>query len=115
MHSHWYDLRSQAHMPVERRFLCILTFSCPPVSVLTGALQYFATRRRITTLHHALYDYTDDRPNEYKTRGSLAPLMRSSDGQAPRTCANEVVGLIGYGIIGMVHRLVLASCCMTSN
>lgn len=57
--------------------------------------QYFACRRRLLPLHHAVLER-----NEWKKRGTLTSLMNSTSGIPPLSCKEEVVGIIGNGAIG---------------
>ncbi|KAJ4404697.1 hypothetical protein N0V82_010440, partial [Gnomoniopsis sp. IMI 355080] len=76
---------------------------------------YFATRRSLVTIHNTLadFDYTSSsspgRPNEWKTKGSMNARMRDGTGKPPRTCKEEVAGIIGYGAVGKhIARLCTA-------
>ncbi|KAI0117678.1 glycerate dehydrogenase [Nemania sp. FL0031] len=55
---------------------------------------YFATRRSLM-LTHAL-----TRAGDWATKGSQQSTMDGPDGKPPRTCGEELVGIIGYGAIG---------------
>ncbi|RFU26261.1 hypothetical protein B7463_g10078, partial [Scytalidium lignicola] len=55
---------------------------------------YFAARRKMVALHEAT------RRNQWKERGTLMGLMKDTEGKAPLTCGEEVMGIIGYGAIG---------------
>ncbi|KAI0525956.1 D-isomer-specific 2-hydroxyacid dehydrogenase family protein [Xylaria bambusicola] len=55
---------------------------------------YFATRRSIMLTHNLT------RAGDWATKGSQQSTMNGPDGKAPRTCRDEVVGIIGYGAIG---------------
>ncbi|KAF2845983.1 hypothetical protein T440DRAFT_406893 [Plenodomus tracheiphilus IPT5] len=57
---------------------------------------YFAARRR--TVH--LDRLTRAHPSEWKEKGSLNRHMRLPDGSPPVTCADEVMGVVGYGGLG---------------
>ncbi|ROW07393.1 hypothetical protein VMCG_03855 [Cytospora schulzeri] len=84
---------------------------------------YLATRRSLVTIHNALMPMpmpmpiptssspsasasasasapAPAGPNVWKTRGSMNGLMRDGTGAPPRTCAQEVVGIVGYGAVG---------------
>ncbi|KAF9872769.1 glycerate dehydrogenase [Colletotrichum karsti] len=61
---------------------------------------YFSTRRRLVTLHNTMMDHTPSRANPWRTTGSMSSLLLDADGRPPRTCGNEIVGMIGYGPIG---------------
>ncbi|KAL7919278.1 D-isomer specific 2-hydroxyacid dehydrogenase [Trichoderma austrokoningii] len=56
---------------------------------------YFACRRRLLTMHRAVFG-TD----EWKTQGTLTRKLLSRDRDLPLTSQEEVVGIIGYGAIG---------------
>lgn len=62
--------------------------------------QYFTTRRSLITMHNTLRDFEPGRPNDWKTMGSLNPRLRDPNGRAPKTCEQEVAGIIGYGALG---------------
>lgn len=64
--------------------------------------QYFATRRSIVSMHNIINDFSPDRPNEWKTKGSLIPRVLDATGQRPRTCGQEIAGIVGYGAVGML-------------
>jgi glycerate dehydrogenase len=55
---------------------------------------YFATRRSIM-LTHAL-----TRAGDWATKRTQQSTMNGPDGKPPRTCRDELVGIIGYGAIG---------------
>ncbi|KAI8956049.1 D-isomer-specific 2-hydroxyacid dehydrogenase family protein [Xylaria longipes] len=55
---------------------------------------YFATRRSIV-LTNAL-----TRAGDWVAKGSQQATMNGPDGIPPRTCRDEIVGIIGYGAIG---------------
>ncbi|KAH9870229.1 hypothetical protein J1614_007152 [Plenodomus biglobosus] len=57
---------------------------------------YFAARRRTVLLDHV----TRAQPSEWKQRGSVNSYMRLPDGMPPVTCADEVMGVVGYGGLG---------------
>lgn len=57
---------------------------------------YFAARRRTVLLDHV----TQAQPSEWNQRGSVNSYMRLPDGMPPVTCANEVMGAVGYGGLG---------------
>jgi lactate dehydrogenase-like 2-hydroxyacid dehydrogenase len=61
---------------------------------------YFACRRRLLRMHHTMF-----RTDEYKSQGTLTRKMLSRDHSLPLSCQEEVVGIIGYGAIGMYPRL----------
>jgi glycerate dehydrogenase len=65
--------------------------------------QYFATRRSLIPLHTAIIDFDKDRPNPWKQRGSVVPRMLDANRKSPNICSQEVVGMVGYGRIGMLH------------
>jgi hypothetical protein len=47
-----------------------------------------------------MMDFDDSRINNWKATGSMASSLQGTDGRAPHTCRNEVVGVFGYGAIG---------------
>lgn len=57
---------------------------------------YFAARRRTVLLDRL----TREQPSEWKAKGSLNRYMRLPDGTPPVTCADEVMGVVGYGGLG---------------
>lgn len=71
---------------------------------------YFATRRSLVTIHNTLTDFSPkgqgqgegegQRPNEWKAKGSMNARMRDGTGAPPRTCREEVAGIVGYGAVG---------------
>ncbi|KAJ5674969.1 uncharacterized protein N7477_004903 [Penicillium maclennaniae] len=63
---------------------------------------YFATRRKLVTLHNATIAVPEslDRNTEWKMNGSLRPKMSRSDGLGPFLCSDETVAIIGYGMLG---------------
>ncbi|TEA14608.1 Glycerate dehydrogenase [Colletotrichum sidae] len=61
---------------------------------------YFSTRRRFIPLHNTMMSHSATRPNPWRATGSMSSLLLDADGRPPHTCANEVVGMIGYGPIG---------------
>ncbi|KAI1073886.1 glycerate dehydrogenase [Whalleya microplaca] len=68
---------------------------CNATSVAEHAIAlYFATRRSIPLSN------TLTRQGEWPKRGSLMKTLDGPDGKPPRTCRDEVVGIIGYGAVG---------------
>ncbi|KAI1160119.1 D-isomer-specific 2-hydroxyacid dehydrogenase family protein [Nemania serpens] len=55
---------------------------------------YFATRRSI------LLTNSLTRAGDWVTKGSQQSTMDGPDGKAPKTCSEELVGIIGHGAIG---------------
>ncbi|KAJ2999210.1 hypothetical protein NUW58_g61 [Xylaria curta] len=55
---------------------------------------YFATRRSIVQTNMLT------RAGDWPTKGSQQATMDGPDNKAPRTCHDELVGIIGYGAIG---------------
>ncbi|KAI0458685.1 D-isomer-specific 2-hydroxyacid dehydrogenase family protein [Xylaria acuta] len=55
---------------------------------------YFATRRSIILTNSLT------RAGDWVAKGSQAATMNGPDGKPPRTCRDELVGIIGYGAIG---------------
>lgn len=77
---------------------------------------YFAARRRVLEMHSLT------RAGEWTNRGTLMFDMLDRDRQPPLTCEDEVVGIIGYGAIGMltcqwtnIPWLVCFFCFLTSH
>lgn len=58
---------------------------------------YFAARRRTVVLDRI----TRRQPSEWKRDGSVNRYMRLPDGKPPLTCKDEIMGVIGYGGLGM--------------
>jgi lactate dehydrogenase-like 2-hydroxyacid dehydrogenase len=56
---------------------------------------YFSTRRRFIQTQQAL------NTDEWTKQGTLMRILEDQNGM-PRTCADEIMGLIGYGVIGML-------------
>ncbi|KAK3941335.1 hypothetical protein QBC46DRAFT_382942 [Diplogelasinospora grovesii] len=61
---------------------------------------YFSARRKLSIFRDALHDFDSSRVNEWKSKGSVAHLLHTPEGKPPPTCSQEVVGMIGYGLIG---------------
>lgn len=59
-------------------------------------------------MHNIINDFAPGRPNEWKSKSSLVPHMLDAAGQRPRTCGQEIAGIIGYGAVGMFF--FLSSC-----
>ncbi|KAI1430190.1 D-isomer-specific 2-hydroxyacid dehydrogenase family protein [Xylaria sp. FL1777] len=55
---------------------------------------YFATRRSVMLTNSLT------RTGDWATKGSQHSTMNGPDGKPPRTCRDEVLGIIGYGAIG---------------
>lgn len=55
---------------------------------------YFATRRSIVSTHLLT------RAGDWASKGSQQSTMNGPDGKPPRTCRDELIGIIGYGAIG---------------
>ncbi|KAI0150410.1 D-isomer-specific 2-hydroxyacid dehydrogenase family protein [Xylariaceae sp. FL1272] len=55
---------------------------------------YFATRRSIVSTHLL------NRAGDWPAKRSQLGVMRTPDDVAPRTCRDEIVGIVGYGAIG---------------
>ncbi|KAI0206310.1 D-isomer-specific 2-hydroxyacid dehydrogenase family protein [Astrocystis sublimbata] len=55
---------------------------------------YFATRRAIIPTNALT------RAGDWDGKGSQLAILNGPDGKAPRTCRDEVLGIIGYGAIG---------------
>ena len=60
---------------------------------------YFAARRRTCTLDRLVRQV----PSEWKVRGSVNGYMRLPDGTPPLTCREEVLGVVGFGGLGMSY------------
>jgi lactate dehydrogenase-like 2-hydroxyacid dehydrogenase len=58
---------------------------------------YFAARRRTVMLDRL----TKLVPSEWKEKKALTAHLRFADGKPPLTCGDEVLGVIGYGSLGM--------------
>lgn len=56
---------------------------------------YFSTRRRFVETQDAI------RSDMWIRNGTLTPMLKDDNGRLPLTCEEEVLGLIGYGAIGM--------------
>lgn len=55
---------------------------------------YFAVRRSIPRSHRLT------QAGEWAKRGILLNVLYGTDGRAPRTCRDEIVGILGYGGVG---------------
>ncbi|KAE8151628.1 D-isomer specific 2-hydroxyacid dehydrogenase [Aspergillus avenaceus] len=69
---------------------------------------YFAARRRLVGLHNTTVSVPEDitQDTEWKMHGGLNRMVRTADGEAPLTCEDETVGIIGYGSLGKrIHTL----------
>ncbi|KAF2728600.1 hypothetical protein EJ04DRAFT_516474 [Polyplosphaeria fusca] len=62
---------------------------------------YFAARRRTVLLDRA----TRQVPSEWMEKRTLTGKLRFSDGKPPLTCGDEVLGVVGYGGLGMCRVL----------
>ena len=75
--------------------------NCPNANVDTVSEHaislYFAARRRVVQMHAA----TMAEPSEWKAKKTLTRLMRFGDGKPPLSCQDEVLGILGYGSLGM--------------
>lgn len=56
---------------------------------------YFAARRRILRVHHAMLN-----SNTWVEQGTLMDKLDLADGQKPLSCEEETVGIIGFGAVG---------------
>lgn len=56
---------------------------------------YFASRRRILTVHHAMLN-----SNRWTEQGTLADTLNLPNSQKPLSCREETVGIIGFGAVG---------------
>ena len=59
---------------------------------------YFAARRRLITLQHAMLDTP-----EWLTNGTLAHKMNIAGSRLPLSCQEEVVGVVGHGAVGKLR------------
>ncbi|KAF4454226.1 glycerate dehydrogenase [Fusarium austroafricanum] len=55
---------------------------------------YFALRRRY------LHSHRLTQAGEWAKRGMLAHVLCGPDGKAPKTCGDEIMGILGYGGVG---------------
>jgi len=55
---------------------------------------YFAARRQFALTERAL------RADEWRRNGHCMHVMKDGNGKMPLTCRDEIMGLIGYGVIG---------------
>ncbi|CAJ2513161.1 Uu.00g012800.m01.CDS01 [Anthostomella pinea] len=68
---------------------------CNATAVAEHAIaSYFAARRSIALTH------TLTRSGEWPRRGTLLRTLNGPDGNPPRTCRDEVLGIVGYGAVG---------------
>ncbi|OHE96498.1 glycerate dehydrogenase [Colletotrichum orchidophilum] len=78
-----------------RRIMVANTPHCNTSAVAEHAIgMYFAARRSITRCHRLT------QAGEWAKRRILFNLLYGADGRAPRTCKDEVVGVLGYGGVG---------------
>ncbi|KAI1180705.1 D-isomer-specific 2-hydroxyacid dehydrogenase family protein [Nemania sp. FL0916] len=71
------------------------TPNCNVTTVTEHALAlYFATRRSIIPINALT------RAGGWATKGTQHSMMNGPDGKSPKTCGEELVGIIGYGAIG---------------
>lgn len=84
--------------------------NCPNANVDTVSEHaislYFAARRRVVQMHAA----TMAEPSEWKAKKTLTRLMRFGDGKPPLSCQDEVLGILGYGSLGMSAGSSSSSC-----
>lgn len=76
----------------------ITVCNCPHANVTSvsehAIAMYFGARRKMMLLHEAT------RKNQWIERGTLMGTLRDKDGKPPLTCAEETMGIIGYGAVG---------------
>ena len=60
---------------------------------------YFAARRRTVMLDRA----TRKVPSDWKEKKTLTAMLRFGHGEPPLSCGDEVLGVVGYGALGMLH------------
>jgi lactate dehydrogenase-like 2-hydroxyacid dehydrogenase len=63
---------------------------------------YFAARRRTVMLDRA----TRRVPSDWKEKRTLTGMLRFGHGEPPLSCGDEVLGVVGYGALGMLHRFL---------
>jgi lactate dehydrogenase-like 2-hydroxyacid dehydrogenase len=56
-----------------------------------------------------MLDFDRQRPNAWKQKGTLLPKVKDVNLKSPNTCTQEIVGMIGYGIIGKFHSQLNSS------
>jgi glycerate dehydrogenase len=61
---------------------------------------YFAVRRSIARTHRLV------QAGEWARRGVLLKVLNGPDGRAPRSCQEEIVGILGYGGVGELKPLI---------
>jgi len=66
--------------------------------------KYFAARRRTVILHNTVRLVDENGDNAWKREHSVAYKMQTANEQPPLSLEQEVVGIIGYGLIGMFDR-----------
>jgi lactate dehydrogenase-like 2-hydroxyacid dehydrogenase len=64
---------------------------------------YFAARRRTVMLDRA----TRRVPSDWKEKKTLTGMLRFAHGGPPLSCGDEVLGVVGYGALGMLIPLSL--------
>jgi phosphoglycerate dehydrogenase-like enzyme len=47
-----------------------------------------------------MLDFDEGRPNGWKERGNLIPMMQDANRGSPKTLRQEVMGIVGFGSIG---------------
>ncbi|KAI1386783.1 D-isomer specific 2-hydroxyacid dehydrogenase [Hypoxylon trugodes] len=71
---------------------------CNSVAVAEHAIAlYFAVRRSVVFSQKKLRSAA-----EFTTNDTLLKAMKGPDGNAPRTCRHETVGIVGYGGVGRI-------------
>lgn len=58
---------------------------------------YYALRRKTILMHNI----TLQDPSEWKAKGAVVRYLNDSDGKAPISAADEIIGIVGYGAIGL--------------
>lgn len=80
--------------------------NCPGVNVDSVSEHaiglYFSARRKIVQLSNATtVPLKSTLEYEWKRNdGALARRLRTADGKAPLTCRDEIVGIVGFGLVG---------------
>lgn len=76
----------------------IVVSNCPNANIESVSEHaiglYFATRRKMVDMHSLTM------AGEWPRRVTLMPQILGNEGQPPRTCQEEVVGIVGYGGVG---------------
>ncbi|KAI1267169.1 D-isomer-specific 2-hydroxyacid dehydrogenase family protein [Xylariaceae sp. FL1019] len=91
------------------KMISIIAVGTDHVDLEHALALYFATRRSIVSTHLL------NRAGDWPTKRPQLGVMRTPDDAAPRTCRDEVVGIIGYGAIGKLAEATFSKLGMKIN